>query len=146
MKLTLGRIRVTKEPVDKLREQKGNLPLSMSYRFAKLLAHLDVEYNIMEQTREELVRKYGDPVEGEADKIEVQSEEKRIKFFNEYNEFLMTETELDITPLTEAEIAKIGDGVELHHTEIPLLAGVVLEDFHLKEIPVPALTPEVIEE
>lgn len=78
----------------------SNTDVSMkaAYKVAKLINKITPEFNLIEKFRVDLVNKYG--VSDDKGNINVPSE-KLEEFGKEFNDFLNTEIELDIEPLSE---------------------------------------------
>jgi len=117
MKLTNGEIYKAKEPLGKLLDK--TLPVKTSYNIARLANKIGTQYNILEQVRLGLFKKYGksDPKNPMSMSIDPASEEY-VKFIDEMGELMGQEIEL------------VFDVIELPQTlEIEPMTLMLLEKF-----------------
>ena len=93
MKLTNLEIFNTKEPLEKLLQEK--LPVKVSYGLAKLAAKLNDQLQVIEKVRQGLIQTYGekDPDNPMQIRVDPQSEGFP-KFAEEYGELMTQETEI----------------------------------------------------
>lgn len=101
MKITLGDVRLMKEPMIALLDQ--NVPIKIAWKFTKLVKVLDKELNEIEEFRINLIKKLG--VQKEDGTMAV-PDDKMAQFATEFNELLETELEIDWEPI---EIDSLGD-------------------------------------
>lgn len=122
MKVRNGEIFAAKEPLAKLAEKE--FPVKVSYGLAKLANKLNEQYVVIEQVRNGLVQKYGEPVNGSANQLSVpQDSEGFPKFVSEFNELLEQTAELVFETVLLPEMV---DGVALQIEPSILMA---LEQF-----------------
>ena len=96
MKLTNGEIFQAKDPLQSLMEIK--LPVRVSYDIAKLAIKLNDKLRAIEETKNGLIKKYGEP--GEKGQIVVKPEsENFIHFVNEMGELMLVEEEVVFTKI-----------------------------------------------
>lgn len=75
----------------------SDLPIKTAYNLSKLVKKLNDEYQTLEDFRIELVKKYGE-LDGANYKVP-QNGEKFDNFIKEYNDFMQTEIEVDISEI-----------------------------------------------
>ena len=88
MKLKNGIIYNSYEPLAELR--KANLPIKISAKLSKTSKAILEQYKFIEEQRIELVKKYGEEKEGNFNVTDYAS------FFNDFNELLDMEEEIDV--------------------------------------------------
>ena len=98
MKLSVSQIVNSVPVLNKLKDEQ--LPVKLSYRVGRILEKFAKEYNLFEDTRLSLVKKYG--VENTDGNFEV-AEDKRSQFFKDLSDVLQEEVELSI-PLIPLEM------------------------------------------
>tara|TARA_Y100001937_G_scaffold114686_1_gene164698 strand:- start:4558 stop:4953 length:396 start_codon:yes stop_codon:yes gene_type:complete len=74
------------------------LPLNVSYQFTQLLKNLNTHFNVLETTRLELVKKFGEKQENGETRV-VGDDDKK-SFLDEFNELLSKEVEIDWEPIS----------------------------------------------
>jgi len=94
-----------------------------AYWICKMREKLQKEYNLIEETRQKLIKKYADEPTEEQKKVGqlVVSKEKQGVFFKEFDEFLNTKVSLDIPKLKFDYIKDI----KLSAAELSLLESFV---------------------
>ena len=111
MKLTNGEVFGAREPLQKLVQLP--FPVKTSYQLAKLAKVLSGQLQIIDEVRNNLIRKYGKE-EGKQVTVDPLDTEKFNGFAKEWIELLVQEVELDITPVKFSEkIASTCD--KCHH-------------------------------
>jgi len=101
MKLSLGDIRIMKDPMIKLLDQE--LPIKVAWSLTKLVKVFDKELSEIEDFRVSLIKKMGESDENGSIKV---PEEKMNEFIEKFNELLQTEIEVEFEPI---DIDKLGD-------------------------------------
>ena len=104
MKLILGEMRFIEEDLRAI--TKKELPIKLSYKFAKLVKKLLEENNMVEQQRIKLVKKYSN---GEMDVNGMYSvlPDKSKDFREEFGSLLEEEIEVDFEPIDLSELGDI---------------------------------------
>lgn len=105
MKLTLGQIFSTQFGKNELLSQK--FPIKVSYWIGKNMAHIDREFQNIEKTRLELVKKYGSEIKNpETQAVEriTVPPEKQNAFQAEFQEFLKEDIDIDIKPINLSSV------------------------------------------
>ena len=93
MKLTNGEIFNTREPLQKLMQEK--FPVKVSYGLAKLAAKLDDQLQVIEKVRQGLIRTYGEQDPDNPMQTRVLPQSKKFpKFAEEYGELMSQEVEI----------------------------------------------------
>lgn len=101
MKFQLGEIRNMKDPMIVLLGK--DLPIKAAWSLTKLIKTFDKELGEIEEFRVNLIKKLG--VADEEGNVQVPNE-KMNEFIDQFNELLMTEIEVDFTPIS---IDSLGD-------------------------------------
>lgn len=102
MKVKLEKIVNGKQSLVNLLNQ--SLPVKTSYRLGKLVSKVERELKDFEAKRLELVKKHGDPVEGDSNKIQVR-EGNLEEFTKELNELLDVDVDLNFEPVSLDQLA-----------------------------------------
>jgi hypothetical protein len=110
VKLTNGEIFSTKEPLQKLLNEK--LPVKVSYGLVKLVTKLDEQFKIIETTRQGLIKKYGEP-DGKGSINVKQDGDNWDKFVVEFNELMAQEVEVVFDKVKLPETLEIETSVIL---------------------------------
>ena len=105
MKLTLGDIRVMKDPMIKLLDD--TLPIKVAWKLTKLVKVFDKELAEIEEFRISLIKKLG--VQDDEGSIKV-PEDKMSDFIDEFNELLLTEIDVDFEPI---DIEQLGESLSI---------------------------------
>ena len=93
MKLTNGDVFLSREPLQKLLDQK--FPVMVSYKLGKLANKLSEQFKVIEDSRNGLIKKYGE--KDDKGNLTVKQEgEKWEKFVAEFNELMAHEEEIVI--------------------------------------------------
>ena len=85
MEVSLGQIYASFNLLNRIVDQQ--LPIRLAFRFTRLIRELNTEYQSLEKLRDELVKKYGEAVEGQEGSFKV-SEDKREDFMNDFQDLL----------------------------------------------------------
>ena len=93
MKLTNGDIFVAQRPLATLVDMK--FPVAISYKLAKLVSKINEQLQVIEATRNGLIRQYGAPNEG-GQVVVSEGGENFQKFLDEFNTLMAIEVELVI--------------------------------------------------
>jgi hypothetical protein len=110
MKLTNGEIFNSKEPLQKLMDER--LPVKVSYGLAKLAAKLNEQLQIIEQVRQGLIITYGEPDPKVPNRTWVNpTSDKYSKFVTEYGELMKQEVEIVLDVVTLPETLEIEPSV-----------------------------------
>ncbi len=96
MLVTMEKIYSSIDVFKKLMAQE--LPLNVSYQFTQLLKNLNTHFNVLETTRLELVKKFGEKQENGETRV-VGDDDKK-SFLDEFNELLSKEVEIDWEPIS----------------------------------------------
>lgn len=108
MKMTLNEVLETYKNLAVVVGKK--LPVRLSYAVSKNLKKLESEVKLIEKSRKELVEQYCEKDEEGNAKIAnnkyVFKDDNEKKFTHEYNEYLETETELDVHKILFTEIER----------------------------------------
>lgn len=91
MKVKLAKIYNALEVFRKLLNQE--LPVTVSYQFTKLFKNLNTRFNMLETSRLELVKEFGESQEN--GDVKVTDGDNKSKFLEKFNELLETEIDLD---------------------------------------------------
>lgn len=102
MKITLGEVDTAKDSLRSLMAKE--LPIKVSYRFAKLAKQLSDELNQLEDQRKELIKKHGDAKDDGTFKI---PDDKRETFLKEYEDLLSLEIDVNFEPVTVDQLGDI---------------------------------------
>ena len=115
MKLKLGIIVGSNEPLAKL--MTSSVPISTAFRLKEVLKKVQEVLSSYDETRKELIEKYGK--DGE---IEPNSKNWQ-KFVDEMNELLMTETDVKVKKISQSSLSK----VEISASDISALEWLIEE-------------------
>jgi len=85
MEVSLGQIYASFNLLNRIVDQQ--LPIRLAFRFTRLIRELNTEYQSLEKLRDELVKKYGEAVEGQEGAFKV-SEDKREDFMTDFQDLL----------------------------------------------------------
>ena len=96
MLVTMEKIYSSIDVFKKLMAQE--LPLNVSYQFTQLLKNLNTHFNVLETTRLELVKKFGE--KQESGEVRVVTDDDKKSFLDEFNELLSKEVEIDWEPIS----------------------------------------------
>lgn len=111
MKMTLNEVLENYKSLAELAEKK--FPVSFSYAISKNLKKLESEVKLIEKGRSDLIMQYCE--KDEEGKAKSDSKGNLVfgnnaeKFISEYNEYLETETEVEIHKISFAEIERTED-------------------------------------
>ena len=122
MKLTLAEIRWMQRGLSTITQM--TLPIRVSYRLSKLLNFCNNELNIIEKSREELIKKYGTQVPNRPGELQV-SPENEDKFREEFAQLLLEEVETDFEPI---KISEFGEDMKISPAELASLSKILGED------------------
>lgn len=99
MKLKNGEIFNAHEPLQKLLEKE--LPVKVSYGLAKMANKLNEQFDIIEQVRVGLIRKYGEADKDKPEQVSIKVESENYpKFVAELTELMAQEVEVVIQKVT----------------------------------------------
>jgi len=113
MKLTLGDIRVMKDPMSKLLDNV--LPIKVAWKLTKLVKSFDKELSEIEEFRINLIKKLG--VDSGDGSIKV-PDDKMDGFIAEFHELLETEIDVEFDPI---DIELLGDNVSLSTKDLIMM-------------------------
>ena len=99
MKVTLGQIVGSSEPLGKLVQEK--MPISTAFRLSSIMKKVQGVLETYDESRKTLIEKHGK--DGE-----IKPESKNWdKFIDEMNELLQTETKLDVEKVKSSSLSKV---------------------------------------
>lgn len=106
-----------------------DLPIKTSYRITKIAKEVQSEYEIYEEKRNALVKKYGGEVEersGEkVEKVFKVLPENMEKFITEHNELASIEVELNFDPIN---LTDLGENVKIKPKYLYMLENFIVVD------------------
>lgn len=105
MKVTNGEIRMAKEALPKLINLR--IPVSLSFKLARLANKVNRLYQDMEVVRLKLVNQHGTKAKDGNINIEGSSPEEQGKFWTEFVELLNQEVEVNIEPIKLPETLEV---------------------------------------
>lgn len=109
MKMTLNKVLEHYKNLAQLAEKK--LPVKLSYAITKNLVKLQAEAELIEKSRLDLINQYAEKNEDGEAKIKEDGTysfgENRELFLKEYNDYLNTETDLDVYTVDFMELEKL---------------------------------------
>jgi len=121
MKLTLKDIASSEQALTNLLEQKP--PAIASYKIQRALRHIIPEIELFSKTRDELVQKYGKPIEGQPGAFKIAPE-----FAKQYEEEMTTlinqELELDLHPIPLSDLKTL----DIQVRDMLLLDYLIVDD------------------
>lgn len=85
MEITLGQIYASFNLLNRVVDQK--LPVRLAFRFTRLIRELNKEFQSLEKMRDDLVKKYGEEVEGQQGAFRV-SDDNREAFMTDFQDLL----------------------------------------------------------
>lgn len=114
MNFTLGEIRIMKDPMIALLDEK--LPIKQAWKLNKLAKAFEKELQEIEEFRVNLVRKLGVQEEGneEAEAISVPADNMEA-FVTEFNELLNQEVTIDFDPI---DIDSLGEDIKVSSKDL----------------------------
>ncbi len=121
MKVKLGEITMMQQGLMVLVNQ--SLPIKLSYKLGKILRQVDNEVQEIENSRIELVKKYGTP-DDETKTIKVLDKDQE-KFMEEYGDLLNVEVELDIIPI---HIDELPDDIKITPQQLIYLDRFIIQE------------------
>ena len=104
MKITLKEVRILEKSLFKVTQLE--LPIGISYRLARLLKSCLDEIFLLEKSRLELVKKYGEPSPNKEEQLVVK-EENEGKFKAEIEMLLEETVDIQIKPFSVEELGDI---------------------------------------
>jgi hypothetical protein len=117
MELQNGEVWAAWEPLSKLLEKEW--PVKVSYKLAQMARLLREEYDLIEQVRSGLIKKYG--TENGANQVSVDPESEQMpKFILEYNELMEGAVEIAFTK--KVVLPATADGQEIQVEPLVLMA------------------------
>ena len=122
MKLKLGEITMMQQGLMVLVNQE--LPIKLSYKLSKILKKIDMEVQEIENTRVELVKKYGTSDEASGN-IKVEEGENQEKFMSEYADLLNVETDINIDPIS---IDELPDSIKITPQQLAYIDKFILQE------------------
>lgn len=100
------------------------LPFGVKYKLSKIKDAFEKEYASYDAARVDLVKKYGEEVDG-AMKVK---EDEMQNFYKDFNDVLLTEVELSYPKLSESDCAKLEEKeIDLKEIYLKLLSKFVFE-------------------
>ncbi len=120
MKITLAEVKSLESSLSKIFNKDVNIKLA--YRLGKLLKRLSEEMKMLEENRIKLVKKYGEEDE-ETKQLSVPPE-KTQEFYNEFNELMQIEIDVDFEPVP---LEQFGD-IEMSASDVINLDGKIIAD------------------
>jgi len=110
VKLTNGEIFNTREPLQKLMQEK--FPVKVSYGLAKLASKLDAQLGVIEKVRQGLIQTYGEKNPDNPMQIRVDPQSKDFpKFASELGELMSKEVEIVFDVVTLPDTLEIEPAV-----------------------------------
>ena len=91
MEVTLGQIYASFNLLNRIVDQ--TLPIRLAFRFTRLIRELNTEFQSLEKLRDELVKKYGEAVEGQEGAFKV-ADEHREAFMTDFQDLLQETVEI----------------------------------------------------
>lgn len=91
MEVTLGQIYASFNLLNRIVDQ--SLPIRLAFRFTRLIRELNTEFQALEKLRDELVKKYGEEVEGQEGAFKV-AEDQREAFMKDFQDLLQETVEI----------------------------------------------------
>ena len=103
MKITLAEIKALENSLLKIFEKEVNIKIA--YKLGRFLKKINEELKTLEENRVKLVQKYGKEDE-ETNQVSVPSENAP-KFYQEFNELMSIEIDIDFEPISLKEFGDI---------------------------------------
>ncbi len=91
MEVTLGQIYASFNLLNRIVDQQ--LPIRLAFRFTRLIRELNTEFQALEKLRDELVKKYGEAVEGQEGAFKV-ADDQREAFMADFQDLLQETVEI----------------------------------------------------
>lgn len=121
MKITLAEIKSLEKSLSKIFDK--DLNIKIAYRLGKLLKKMSDEMNLLEENRIKLVKKYGKQTEDNG-QFAVDPD-KTQDFYNEINELMQVEIDIDFEPIS---LEEFGD-IKLSASDMIRLDGKIIRCF-----------------
>ena len=83
----------------------AQMPISLSYKFARMLKSLNDEYAIIEDQRIELVKKHGEEING--NEHQIKTDEQKENFIKDFDVLLDNEIDLEFEKINIEEMENI---------------------------------------
>jgi hypothetical protein len=114
MKIKLAEIKMIEGSLKKVVDK--DLPIQLAYRFGKFLKSLNIELQNIEEQRIKLIKKYAvQPQQGQEIKV---ADGKEPDFYNEFNQLLQQEVNIDFDPIPLAAFGDISlSAIDIYHLD-----------------------------
>ena len=117
---TLAELKGMETPLTKLLEQE--IPVKSSFKLSKVLRDISKELSVLEDSRQNLIRQYGEVQENGSTTIT--DPENLASFQSEFGDLLNEEVTFEYDPIS---IDLLGDNLNLTVAEVTVLSGLFEE-------------------